>query len=240
MEQKFNLTIAKPCSEKFNKFRQTPQGGFCNSCQKEVIDFRKLRDEQIVKYFNNNKGNTCGYFDTSQLNRTITKTDFKQSTHFRFFRVAAIAFLSFSSLHHIQAQEQKHKIEVVQNENQLKDSQSHKSESQQSLLTGIVADASGPLPGANIILKGTAIGTSTDFDGEFEFPKVLKEGDVLVISFLGYATQEIVIKKEQTILKAELNINMKEDLSCFLMGEVEVNEVYKSKPTFWQRIKNIF
>lgn len=238
MEQKFNLTISKPCSEKFSQFKQTSEGGFCSSCKKEVIDFRNLSDEQIVKYFNNRKGNTCGYFDTSQLNRTIIKTDFKRSTHFRFFRVAAIALLSFSSLHHIQAQE--HKTEVIQNVNQLKDNQNSESKLQQSLLSGKVADASGPLPGANIILKGTTIGTSTNFDGEFEFPKALKKGDVLVISFLGYATQEIVIKKEQTILNAKLNIDMKVELSCVLMGEVEVNEIYKPKPTFWQRIKNIF
>lgn len=238
MEQKLNLTISKPCSEKFNQFKQTSTGGFCNSCQKSVIDFRQMSDEQVIKHFNNKTGNTCGYFNTSQLNRVIEIPEFKQPTRFRFLRVAALAFLSLTSLHNIQAQEQKPSIEIV--ESSKKNNSANQQKSQEQLLAGIVSDEADPLPGTNIILKGTTIGTSSNFDGEFIFPKTLKEGDVLVISFLGYATKEIKIGKEQTILNAILNINMQEDLSCVLMGEVEVNKVYESKRTLWQRIKSIF
>lgn len=234
MEQKFNLTISKPCSEKFNQFKQTSTGGFCNSCQKNVIDFRQMSDEQVIKYFNNKTENTCGYFSTTQLNRTIEIPEFKQPSRFKFLRVAALAFLSLTSLHTIQAQEQKPSIEIV--ESSKKNSEVNQQKPQEQLLAGVVSDESGPLPGTNIILKGTTIGTSTNFDGEFTFPKALKEGDVLVISFLGYATQEIKIKKEQT----ELNANMQVDMSCVLMGEVEMNTVYQSKRTFWQKIKGIF
>ncbi len=111
---------------------------------------------------------------------------------------------------------------------------------QDSFLKGIISDGAHPLPGVNIILKGTSIGTATDFDGEFEFPQRVKEGDILQISYLGYVTQEIKIKKEQTKLNAILTIDMKEDVSCVLMGEVAVNDAYKSKRSLWQKFKNIF
>tara|TARA_R110001583_G_scaffold46395_2_gene145519 strand:+ start:5360 stop:8434 length:3075 start_codon:yes stop_codon:yes gene_type:complete len=48
-----------------------------------------------------------------------------------------------------------------------------------------------PLPGANIIIKGSSIGAQTDFDGIFSI--VSQKGDVLVISYLGYVSQEILI-----------------------------------------------
>lgn len=60
----------------------------------------------------------------------------------------------------------------------------------QTEISGNVADeANVPLPGVNVIVKGTTTGTSTDFDGNY----ILKvnRGDILVFSFLGFTTQEI-------------------------------------------------
>jgi hypothetical protein len=238
MKQTIRLTVSKPCSENFNAFKQTKSGGFCNSCSKEVIDFRKMSDEQVAKYFKNKIVKTCGYFETSQLNRSIETSEFKKTTKFNFLRVAALATLSLASLHSMQAQEQKSSIEVV--ESFKENSNVNQVKPQEQFLAGTILDKEYPLPGANIILKGTTVGTSTNFDGEFIFPKTLKEGDVLVISYLGYATQEIKIRKEQTILNAVLDINMQEDMSCVLMGEVDIDKVYKSKPSLWKRIKSIF
>jgi hypothetical protein len=239
MKQTISLTVSRPCSEKFKAFKQTKSGGFCNFCSKNVIDFRKMSDEQVAKHFKNKTGKTCGYFDISQLNKTIEFPELKKNTSkFNFLRVAAFATLSLTSLHTMQAQEQKPSIEVL--EPSIKSNNESKEKPQEQLLAGTILDKEYPLPGANIILKGTTIGTSTNFDGKFIFPKVLKEGDVLVISYLGYATQEIKIRKEQTILNAMLDINMQEDMSCVLMGEVDVDKVYKSKPSLWKRIKSIF
>ncbi|MGZ0016195.1 SusC/RagA family TonB-linked outer membrane protein [Yeosuana sp. AK3] len=58
-------------------------------------------------------------------------------------------------------------------------------------VTGTVSDASGPLPGVNVLVKGTATGTVTDFDGNFQINA--NNGDTLVFSFVGYLTQEILV-----------------------------------------------
>lgn len=47
-----------------------------------------------------------------------------------------------------------------------------------------------PLPGVNVVVKGTAIGTTTDFDGQFSFAAPAKS--TLVISYIGYKPQELV------------------------------------------------
>ncbi len=105
------------------------------------------------------------------------------------------------------------------------DIQSEKqSKPQDALLKGMVSSKSGPLAGVNIVLKDTRIGATTNFEGEFSFPKLLKAGDVLVVSYLGYETQKIVIGKNQK----PLNIVLIAD-DMYILGAVETNAVYSSK-----------
>ena len=55
--------------------------------------------------------------------------------------------------------------------------------------TGHVADSQGPLIGATVLEKGTTNGTITDFDGNFSLN--VKPGATLVISYVGYVSQEV-------------------------------------------------
>lgn len=57
-------------------------------------------------------------------------------------------------------------------------------------ITGTVNDETGPLPGANVIIKGTTNGTTTDFDGKFSLNVAVGSGKV-VISFIGYTSKEV-------------------------------------------------
>ena len=61
---------------------------------------------------------------------------------------------------------------------------------QSETATGTVVDAMGPVIGASVVVKGTTNGVITDFDGNFSLSNV-KKGDIIQISFVGYATQEI-------------------------------------------------
>ena len=57
---------------------------------------------------------------------------------------------------------------------------------------GTVTDEeNNPLPGASVVIKGTTTGATTDFDGLFSIDA--NQGDVLVISFVGFETQEITV-----------------------------------------------
>ena len=61
---------------------------------------------------------------------------------------------------------------------------------QQITVKGLVKDNTGePIIGANVVVKGTTNGTITDFDGNFEFKA--NPGETIVISFIGYQTQEL-------------------------------------------------
>ena len=76
---------------------------------------------------------------------------------------------------------------------------------QKQSVSGVVKDATGePVIGASIVEKGTTNGTITDFDGNFSLE--VANGATLVISFIGYQTQEVVVTPGKA-----LNITMKED-----------------------------
>ena len=59
-------------------------------------------------------------------------------------------------------------------------------------VTGKISGADGPIPGANVLLKGTSTGTSTDANGDFTL-SVRGANPVLVISAIGSKTQEVVV-----------------------------------------------
>ena len=75
---------------------------------------------------------------------------------------------------------------------------------QQKSLKGIVEDELGPVAGASVVVKGTTNGTVTDMDGNFVLE--VNKGDVIVVSFIGYLSQEIKYNGEQSI-----KVNLKED-----------------------------
>lgn len=69
---------------------------------------------------------------------------------------------------------------------------------QQQSVSGTVSDESGlPLPGVNIILKGTSTGVQSDFDGNYTIQA--KQGDVLVFSFIGLQRAEYKVGTSNTL-----------------------------------------
>ena len=71
-------------------------------------------------------------------------------------------------------------------------------------ITGTVVDAQGPVIGASVMEKGTTNGTVTDFDGNFTLN--VNPGATIVISYIGYETQEIKVGNQSNI-----NITLSED-----------------------------
>lgn len=68
---------------------------------------------------------------------------------------------------------------------------------QEKTVTGKVSDASGPLPGVTVIIKGTKTGTQTDFDGNYSIKAAA--GNVLQFSFIGLQTVERTVGAATTI-----------------------------------------
>lgn len=98
-------------------------------------------------------------------------------------------------------------------------------------ITGVVTSLDGPLFGANIVLKGTTIGVTSDKTGAFKFPKELKEDDVLVVSYLGYKNQEVTIGQVTTYIEPFL-----EDIPVRIYGAMRT--VHTKESHYTKYIKN--
>ncbi|NNE32158.1 MAG: SusC/RagA family TonB-linked outer membrane protein [Winogradskyella sp.] len=86
---------------------------------------------------------------------------------------------------------------------------------QEKTITGTVTDEAGlPLPGVNILIKGTIKGSQSDIDGKYSIEANV--GDTLVFSYLGFNSQSVVVKDANTI-----NVTMVEDVS--VLDEVIIN-----------------
>jgi iron complex outermembrane receptor protein len=99
----------------------------------------------------------------------------------------------------------------------------------QTDLTGNVADAQTGegLPGVNILIKGTTSGTVTDFDGNYTLST--SETDILVVSFVGFLSQEIVVGNKSVIdIRLELDIQSLEEIVVTGYGTQEKKEISSS------------
>ena len=96
-------------------------------------------------------------------------------------------------------------------------------------IKGVVKDEKNtPLPFVNVVIEGTAIGTNTDMDGNYEID--VPENAVLEFSYLGYMDKSIKVTEKTP---TELNVTLLEDE--FMMGEIVIvkkrmNRMYSRKP----------
>lgn len=237
MKKDFSISINKPCNQNFNDFKSTDKGGYCNSCKKEVIDFRKFNDNEIVTFFNEKSGKTCGLFLANQIKNYSNyqydkKYSKKKSLNKTLFSISVFSLFNFNYGHSQSIKKDSIGYEIK--DKNIKESMSKKDKNKKTI--GFVHDELGPLPGAIISVKGTDINTSSNFDGSFIFDKKLNEGDVLVTSFMGCKTKEYVIsdlKEIKVLLESYSN-------DLVMVGEVTTDRVYKSKTSFWQKFKNLF
>ena len=244
MKNNLNLSIPTPCSEKWENFTPASNGRHCDSCQKTVVDFTKMSDRAILEFLKNKAAHTCGRFRSDQLKEYVHPAQIDIKPGFTLVRagVVSLLLLLINKQSFAESIPAKLAIETVQRRDYTGEV-GRPSDGQ--IVKGIIKDETGlGLPGVNVMLKGTNEGTVTAADGSFEFPRKLSEGDVLIFSFIGYASQEYVIqeKNEKTVdLAMELEISLEMDM--IVMGTVSVNEVYipkKGLSGLWEKIVHPF
>jgi TonB-linked SusC/RagA family outer membrane protein len=94
----------------------------------------------------------------------------------------------------------------------------------QQVVTGTVSDQDGlPVPGATVVIKGTSTATAADFDGNFSI--AASNGDVLVVSYVGYTATEVTIKG------ATVNISLGSNTALDEVVVTGYGETTKAKST---------
>ena len=89
-------------------------------------------------------------------------------------------------------------------------------------VNGVVKDKTGEsIIGANVLVKGTTNGTITDFDGNFTLQA--NKGDILVISFIGYQSQELPVSAQMNVVLSD-DTQILEDVVVIGYGTVKKSD----------------
>jgi hypothetical protein len=195
------IELTNPCNEAWEDMHVTaPYRRHCASCVKEVIDFSKMNDQQLIDFFEKNNGPICGRFRESQLTRELSIVHHQRSSWRKAAAVAAVLSLLGGSIY---AQQSATPI-VTERITQTVANQPSPTPIPQ-IISGFVTDATTGelLIGSSIQIEGTWQGTVTDIDGYFQLE--VKPGQrSLKFSYMGYSSKKITLDKSAQHLEVEL------------------------------------
>lgn len=241
MKDTFTLSVPKPCHERWEQFTPTASGGFCNACNKNVTDFTRMSDEEVVAFFKTPPAQSCGRFRPDQLRAYATKTTSspRANRHFRQAGLLGLLLLLVNKPAYSKPATEKNATHCVQPE---ENTPGENPGEPGKIVKGTVRDEDKqPVPGVNVYLKGSTVGTVTDEAGNFTFPQELQAGDVLVFSFIGFETREYVVARKDAGSPIEVALVT---LCLQWMGEVAVERPYSAAPTaigkWWRQVKSSF
>jgi hypothetical protein len=218
MTKELQLGIPTPCTENWSRMSPGANGRFCSSCQKTVLDFTAMEDKEIIQWFTNHQGSTCGRFRPDQLNRPIAIPPEKKSRwRYWHYLVAGLLFSSEVSAQtkpatrpmsqHVSPDLKSHSLLgdtiLVPEPKPVSDS-----------IRGRVLDENGRPVQYATIKYNKAQGVDSDDSGYFSIPvNKLSKHATLYITAVGYKAESIAVKQffaaDQTqliVLKFEANI----------------------------------
>ncbi|WP_111682943.1 carboxypeptidase-like regulatory domain-containing protein [Winogradskyella tangerina] len=213
MKKSLYIEIPEPCHEDWSKMTLEEQGRHCTKCQTTVVDFTNKSDEEIVNILANG-AHHCGRFKADQLNRQLTLERKDKNNYLSWVASGLFAFLTFGN-QDVYAQGTPKTVKVDTLQTPTVKGKKAISLVNEQLVTGTVSTASDglPLPGANVFVKGTNRGASTDFDGKFTIRTQV--GETLIFSYVGFLDKEI---KVDTTLKYHVELEVDPTLEDVVVG----------------------
>ncbi len=232
--RKYTLSIPNPCNEKWENMTPTEKGRYCKVCQKEIYDFTKLSNHELIKKLDNNE-NVCAKYLKNQLNVDLYSN--KQSKPRATKLLITLSSVMAISQPMVKANPNidTHIATSIQQPDAFTTSETPKHTSDSLIIKGSVVDKldGEPLPFATIIQKDTEDSTTTDFDGNFEMvihlnPETGKA--VLQFNYIGMKSTEVEITRNTKTLNVEMEVFEE------LLGEIYIER----KVGFFERIGNWF
>lgn len=225
MSKKIQLNIPEPCHEGWDNMTPSQKGRFCDSCQKQVVDFSNMSDREIALFFKKpSTGSVCGRFITDQLDRDIDIPK-KRIPWFKYF----FHFILPTFLISVKSSAQTKKQQEVQYDTSFSRPLDSPILGEITMIihrtvNGKVTDEQGnPLAFATVRVKGTNVATTSDAKGLFKI-KLEKNQNVLQFSYIGFEVKEIDVSKlsAANVVLAKMNTHLE--------GVVVIKKYEKPKP----------
>jgi CarboxypepD_reg-like domain len=207
MLKNVQIRIDDPCSEPWDRMHPKEEGRFCSSCQKTVVDFTGMSDQEVLNWFAMQKRGVCGRFREGQLNHELTAQPQRKNGRLGWWRYVLAGLLLSSE---VSAQTSPAGPPVSQRDSTRRDDglkigkvatpglpHSPQRPLPDTLRGRLVDSANGKPISYASITTGRYHGVAADPEGYFAIPRsAIADGHTLTISCVGYKT--IVIDAAKT------------------------------------------
>lgn len=244
---KIKLSNLTKCNQNWTDMPENESGRICLKCNNTIIDFRNLEDSEIARTHFLSEGKICGLYKKEQLQETKPRNIRLKLTNWSSFYIGFISFLSFTSIAQVKNEpikfEQTEKnYNLISTDSTIENKDDNTIKSDSIFISGILTDKNDePLPFVNIVIKGTQVGVTSDFDGFYRIniTQAIDTLSHLTLRYfnIGYETVEIEIdsnsiKEEQGRI---IDVRFKDNEDAYF---VTVKTPFHKK--VWNGIKNAF
>ncbi|NCT73878.1 MAG: T9SS type A sorting domain-containing protein [Chitinophagaceae bacterium] len=171
MAFRLKLEIENPCTENWHNMMPDEKGRFCLSCTKQVVDFSKMTDQELIRFFKQNrKTDMCGQLSDWQLNRVLIESPRRRwLPYFLQATLPAILFLNRAEAQQSRLSNDTSVVRRVVETADLKQLRLLAADSAPVVIRGKVVDHEGkPVAFASIKVVDTEQYSLTDSTGNFQ------------------------------------------------------------------------
>lgn len=171
MAFRLKLEIENPCTENWHNMMPDEKGRFCLSCTKQVVDFSKMTDQELIRFFKQNrKTDMCGQLSDRQLNRVLIESPRRRwLPYFLQATLPAILFLNRAEAQQSRLSNDTSVVRRVGETADLKQLRLLAADSAPVVIRGKVVDHEGkPVAFASIKVVDTEQYSLTDSTGNFQ------------------------------------------------------------------------
>jgi hypothetical protein len=230
MSKALKLSIPGKCHENWDSMFAQQDGRFCGSCQKTVIDFTQMTDQQLVNFFQNKKENVCGRLFRHQLDKELD-IPVKKIHFLKYFFQFTLPPLLFS----LKASAQnKHFLPKIKTESvPYKKVLINEEENTPRIILGVVKDSnSNVIPFATVMETGTRNFVVSDQNGKFSITLTNKIYSVSATTY-GYFETRLSVPKGKDSIAIILKRNFE------MMTEVVVGGLVSTRYRKKKKIKPV-
>jgi hypothetical protein len=189
MPEKTQLLLYNPCHEQWDAMQPAKEGRFCGSCQKTVVDFTSMSDQELLAWFARGRSNVCGRMTEDQLNRELVPAPMPKKRVWAIWWQLLVAGLLVSSEASSQVKPPKPPITRSPNDNGRRPLVMGKMAllPPDQVIRVIDSATQQPLPGASVQLDDDPKLFVADSAGRVVIPyRRIAHASVLKVSSIGY------------------------------------------------------
>ncbi len=227
----YKILIPKPCTEDWGKMTQTKNGKTCASCNKVVIDFSNMNDQEIMEILLKNKGKrVCGNFFNTQIEKPIHYITQKKYTKWPAIAAMLVAGLFQLTTGSLNAQNPTklvayHKEARFETNTQLNTEPGKDSTIVYSLKV-VSKEGEYAIPTAFVMIEGIGEFTS-DINGmvtfsiaEEKIPNIIH----IKLSAIGFNDEDFHLQKAKLTKTKNIDLWMTESERYMLRGDVSIED----------------